>query len=109
MSDISNKQASGTFSQLVVIAGLFAAQAFPPLAEEGVVAKRNMHLPYLSNCTQATFDLYSNPITGNYTPAKSTFEQKIGNFYAKLSAKQEPLGADFEKVLYDSLWDLYES
>jgi len=30
-------------------------------------------------------------------------------FYANLLAKQEPLGTEFEKVLYDNLWDLYVS
>lgn len=33
----------------------------------------------------------------------------ITDFYEKLSAQQEPLGQDFEKVLFDNLWDLYES
>ena len=28
---------------------------------------------------------------------------------SKLLSKQEPLGKDFEKVLYDNLWDLYKS
>jgi hypothetical protein len=36
------------------------------------------------------------------------FVEKISNFYAELSANQEPLGNDFAKVLKDNLWDLYE-
>mgnify|MGYP001589188050 CR=1 FL=1 len=31
----------------------------------------------------------------------------ISDFFSKLLAKQEPLGHDFEKVLYENLWDLY--
>jgi len=33
----------------------------------------------------------------------------VSNFYSQLLVKQEPLGNEFEKVLYDNLWDLYES
>ena len=36
------------------------------------------------------------------------FEKALAAFYTGLLAKQEPLGADFAKVLYDNLWDLYE-
>lgn len=30
-------------------------------------------------------------------------------FFAKLSASQERLTPDMEKVLYENLWDLYEA
>lgn len=29
-------------------------------------------------------------------------------FFLKLLELQEPLGAEFEKVLHDNLWELYE-
>lgn len=32
----------------------------------------------------------------------------VTSFYAKLLSSQEPLGVEFEKVLYDNLWELYE-
>ena len=35
-------------------------------------------------------------------------ERFLLEFYLKLLAKQERLGPDFEKVLYDNLWELYE-
>ena len=35
------------------------------------------------------------------------FEASIARFYAQLLSGQEPLGAEFEKVLHDNLWDLY--
>jgi hypothetical protein len=35
------------------------------------------------------------------------FEGTVATFYATLLAKQQPLGKEFEKVLYDNLWDLY--
>jgi hypothetical protein len=35
------------------------------------------------------------------------FEGAITAFYSTLLAKQQPLGKEFEQVLYDNLWDLY--
>jgi hypothetical protein len=35
------------------------------------------------------------------------FEGDVATFYSTLVANQEPLGKDFERVLYDNLWDLY--
>ena len=32
----------------------------------------------------------------------------ISSFYADLAASQEPLGAEFSRVLHENLWDLYE-
>lgn len=31
------------------------------------------------------------------------------SFYTKLLLSQEPLGEEFEKVIHQNLWDLYES
>jgi len=36
------------------------------------------------------------------------FESVLKEFYSELSSKQEPLGNDLKKVLYDNLWELYE-
>lgn len=41
-------------------------------------------------------------------PSVSNFEEDISSFYAILLSKQHSLGKEFEKVLYDNLWDLYE-
>ena len=34
-------------------------------------------------------------------------EEIISEFYSLLLSKQEPLGPEFETVLYGNLWDLY--
>lgn len=31
----------------------------------------------------------------------------LNNLHNKILTSQEPLGEEFEKVLYDNLWDLY--
>jgi hypothetical protein len=36
-------------------------------------------------------------------------ETVITNFFSKLSANQEPLGSEFEQVLFEDLWNLYQS
>lgn len=37
------------------------------------------------------------------------FEKELQKIFQDLLAKQEPLGAEFEKVLEEHLWDLYEN
>jgi hypothetical protein len=37
----------------------------------------------------------------------SAVESSIVSFYSTLLAKQERLGSEFEKILFDNLWDLY--
>jgi hypothetical protein len=49
-----------------------------------------------------------NLIEDNKSPATDNFEKYITTFYTALLLKQQPLGKEFEKVLYDNLWDLYE-
>jgi hypothetical protein len=34
--------------------------------------------------------------------------QFLGEFAQRLLEKLEPLPEDFQKILYDNLWDLYE-
>lgn len=36
-------------------------------------------------------------------------ESELKKFYKNLLENQEPLGYEFEKVLHDNLWDLYET
>jgi len=34
--------------------------------------------------------------------------EELKEFYDTLLKKQEPLGYEFEKLLHDNLWELYE-
>lgn len=110
MSEIRPNQASGTLSY--VMAGLFWMQFPNSLPEK--LTHPSVHLPfsegtYMPSGSGATFDSYRGVVTGQYDRSAVKFEQAVGNFYAKLLLRQEPLGSEFEKVLYDNLWDLYES
>lgn len=111
MNEIRYDQASSTFSQ-VLIAGLLATQMLSALPVKDVAVQGNKRLlqgPYSWSGSKATFNHYSNPITGEYSFTPNTFEQEVSNFYARLLANQERLGAEFEKVLHENIWNLYES
>lgn len=56
-----------------------------------------------------TFSQLQNAFTGEYTKRSDfDFEGSMATFYATLLGQQEPLGAEFEKILYDNLWELYD-
>lgn len=66
-----------------------------------------------ANCVSTTTNPrlgFSNQIyESSYTStADSNFEISVSGFYANLAASQERLGAVFETVLFDNLWDLYD-
>jgi hypothetical protein len=57
-----------------------------------------------------TYEPRRNVFTGTYPSSANTeFEDVITNFFTKLSSSQEALGTEFEQVLFDNLWDLYQS
>lgn len=56
--------------------------------------------------TSKTFSHYANMFTEEYNTAGLDFETTVASFYAQFMAEQEPLGAEFERVLEDNLWDL---
>lgn len=72
------------------------------------------------NSTPKRNDRYAAPLNGTYSPLQNAFtgeyakqsdldfEGSVANFYATLLGQQEPLGAEFEKILYDNLWELYD-
>lgn len=110
MYEIRN-QASSTFSNVLTV-GLLAMQiayATPPRNPDNHNNKPLLQNSYSFGGNKATFNSNNKSITGEYDFAPNGFEQSVGHFYARLLASQEPLGAEFERVLYDNLWDLYES
>lgn len=57
-----------------------------------------------------THESNKNILTGRYTPYTGiTFESVVTDAFAALSLNQEPLGYEFERVLFENLWDLYQS
>lgn len=111
MTKIRYEHESSTFSY-VLAAGLIAIQlahASPAHAGNDHSDRHLLQQPYYSVGSDSTFNNSANTITGVYKFSPNGFEKSVGDFYARLLNSQEPLGAEYEKVLYDNLWDLYES
>lgn len=120
MSKYQASQISQTF-QTVVIIGLIAgsspmfATSHPEICQIKSHAALNEagHNATYSNGVASTLSTrlgISNQIyEGTYlSTLEDNFESAVSRFYAVLTSNQERLGADFEKVLFDNLWDLYD-
>ena len=110
MTNIYSSKASSTFSYVLLTAGLIAG-LHSPLADAGTDtnSKKILQPSYSANGNEPTYDSMRGTVSGTYNSSVIKFEQSIGRFYEKLLSHQEPLGAEFGKVLYGNLWDLYES
>ena len=111
MNEIRSNLSSSTMGY-VVMAGLLSVAMLNALPNDSFLGSKNHALsnnPYSANDRGATFDSFRSKVKGRYDLSPPSFEQTVVNFYANLLAAQEPLGAEFGKVLYDNLWDLYES
>lgn len=106
MSSYYTKQASGTIRS-VAIAGIIASQVLAALGDDQPQMAIK-HEAYHSAAIPKSYATHGNFITGEYFQNRYNFEESVSNFYAKLLSNQEPLGADFEKILYENLWNLYE-
>lgn len=110
MSEIRPNILSSTMGH-VVITGLLSIAMLNASPKDLFSSKSNAfsNNAYSANDLGATSDSFRSNVTGQYDLSPPRFEQVVVNFYANLLAAQEPLGATFEKVLHDNLWDLYES
>lgn len=62
---------------------------------------------YTYDGIQGTYNVLSSPDSENFEPIGLNFENTFSEFYEQLLGQQSSLGTEFEKVLYDNLWDLY--
>jgi hypothetical protein len=62
---------------------------------------------FISIIRPSTVGQFGNIFATTCQPQSVNFEGAITAFYSTLLAKQQPLGAEFERVLYDNLSDLY--
>ena len=105
-------QESGTIGA-IVINGILAQQCLADLNKveqhEGQSSLPSIQDTYHQWATPATFDHCRTIVMGEYLRMSNQFETNIAQFYTELLNKQESLGVQFEKVLQENLWDLYES
>lgn len=105
MDNYTIKQASGTMEGGTRLMGaLLMLQLLGPYPQPAVPLfdRPVVQVEQSSN----TFGRFTNVFTGEYEDVASGFEESITSFYSQLLEIQEPLGKEFEQVLYDNLWDL---
>jgi hypothetical protein len=112
MNNISYTRVSDTFSQ-VVIAAIFSNLLTVPAVGVGNVSASSIsnrsQNSYTWKGNNSTFDSYQNSSSRKHDLTAASFENEVSNFYGNLLAHQERLGAEFEKILNENMWDLYES
>ena len=58
----------------------------------------------------STYQPYNDVLAEHYSSFPNTdFERAITDFFVELSSNQESLGSEFKQVLFENLWDLYQS
>lgn len=99
----------------VVIAGMLASTFLPsncnnahPSNMPPFSASNNYAYSYRG--TPLTHESSKNVFTGYCSSSiETTFEAVVTSFFEELSSNQELLGHEFERVLFESIWDLYQS
>lgn len=61
---------------------------------------------YVTKSLPETFSIKSR---SDYNLIQSSFLNHLNQFIEELASKQEELGNDFSSVLFDNIWDLYQS
>jgi hypothetical protein len=109
MNKFSLNQQSSTVGSIVIMSGILACQSLPNEMNKIYSNSRFEKENYVLGNSSSTFSEYGftkslfNPELNN-----DKLEQVITVFYSKLLANQEPLGEEFEEVLFNNLWELYE-
>lgn len=114
MNKYHTDQTSRTLST-VMIAGMLASTFLPsdcnnePSPSMPYFSASNNYA-FASHGTSLTHEPNKNILTGHYPSSEETkFEAVVTSFYEELSSNQEALGREFERVLFENLWDLYQS
>jgi hypothetical protein len=95
-------------SAIVIAAGLIGSLILQPDMGQGSQCEVSLlsRSPVKIEESSKTYGHYTNQFTGEYDNPSFMFEEKVTSLYAQLLQLQEPLGKEFEQVLYDNLWDL---
>ncbi|MGZ8195643.1 MAG: hypothetical protein ACXWTH_08475 [Methylosarcina sp.] len=115
MNKYHTEQTSRTLGT-VMIAGMLAGTFLPSDCNNIEPSSSTPYFPasnnyaFASHGTSPTHELNKNILTGHYPSSEETiFEAVVTRFYEELSSNQEALGQEFERVLFENLWDLYQS
>lgn len=107
MTSYQHGQASQTISTAVIHAGFWAMIC---LGSQGQIHPGHYAPSYTDNISPSSTTRCAISLGNSALLAtNSNFEGEMAAFFTRLSSEQEPLGAEFEQVLFDNLWDLYQS
>jgi hypothetical protein len=104
----SSRQAYATHTAAALVIGAALTATTVPAAKEAGKEPLFRRTSYFASENGATYGTYTDILTGSWAGSPDSMQVAISGLYATLVANQEPLGADFEKVLFDNLWSLYE-
>ena len=110
MNNYQINQTSHTTGTMVM-AGILASHllaGYPTSTPMDEARDSILNAPYRTKSALPSFDHIRNIFGGDLNERPDSFVESISNFYAKLVTSQEPLGAEFSRVLHENLWDLYE-
>jgi len=106
--DIKYEPSTPFSSAVIIVASLIGTLMMQP--DVGQVPQLDLSIllrsPVRVEESSNTFGQHANSFTGEYENQISMFEENIASFYAQFLGMQEPLGKEFEEVLYNNLWDL---
>jgi hypothetical protein len=114
MNKYHTEQTSRTLGT-VMVAGMLASTFLPSDYNNELSLSRPHFSPsnnytFASHGTSSTYETNKNILTGHYPSSEKTiFEAVVTSFFKELTLNQEPLDREFEQVLFENLWDLYQS
>lgn len=104
----SSRQAYATHTAAALAIGVALTASIVPAKKETNKESLFRRTSYVAGENGATYGAYTKLLTGSWIGNSDSMQVAISGLYANLIANQEPLGAAFEKVLFDNLWKLYE-
>ena len=106
--DFKYEQGTSFGSAIVIAASLIGSLMMQP--DIGQASQRDISLllrpPAIIEESSNTFGQHVNSFTGEYENQIFSFEENVASFYTQFLGVQEPLGKEFEEILYNNLWDL---
>ena len=103
----NSSQTAGCISVGIVATALIFNFVVPEIEKKESINIKGS--AYSSSAVPSTFDQFSNIYSGEFMPGSNLLVKEMSNFYARLLNQQEQLEPEFEFVLNENLWDLYES
>ena len=111
MNSYTTKQTSLTASNAIIYT-IFASQfvgGWSALEVQDGGQQGLSQLPYEVNASLPSYDQIEKLNFGSFSnDIDQQLVTAVSSFYAQLIERQESLGNEFEQVLHQNLWDLYE-